>query len=135
MAHSILVNRLRSRYWPKWMNAFTLAEVTRAKPQPHWDRPTIRTHTDIDDWDLGRAHWFMLKMRKGEHVDPISIETHAWPGPISAPPAWSGPIVDDGHHRLAAAVLFKRRRMLTTFSGPLVLLHWLQGTTRRYPFE
>ena len=62
-----------------------------------------------------------------ERMDPISLDNEVYNG-------WFGrPIVVDGHHRLIAAAILRRRRILASYSGLLSTLDYLTGKTRKAP--
>lgn len=121
----ILTHRLRSLYWPDWMTEWTHASVMAAAPQPY--RPGDQRD---DAYDLGRVRFFVDQLRAGEEIDPIIIETSWLPGPTPIP---LGMFIDDGHHRFAAAVLLRRRRIPASCGGLLELIKWLTGERRSLP--
>jgi len=120
----ILINRLRQLYWPTWLRRMTIERVLRAKPCDFEDerlRPLRR------NYDAGRIHFMLIQLRRREPLDPIDVEA-----------TWScntpdGLWVSDGHHRLVASVLARKRRILANVWGIVATRDWLVGKTRRCP--
>lgn len=107
MTSLILLSRLRRLYWPAWCSHHLTcplpSPVSRYVPEPK------RTQ----GYDAGRIRYFMDELQAGRPVDPIVID--------------NGPTVNDGHHRLVAAVRAGRQRIPAWFIGPERLGKWLSG--------
>jgi hypothetical protein len=127
----VLTRRLRDCYWPTGAQATTLDRVLAAEPVvvyvPEPERALLEG-ADADAFHLGRVHHFYQQLRRGRALDPILVESAVYLG---------GPIIVDGHHRFAAAVLARRRRVPIAFGGLLTTLAWLRGDTayRNRPSE
>lgn len=83
--------------------------------------------TPSRQWHLGRVRFFLDAFRAGQDCDPLDIDNHCDHGYIY------GPIVDDGHHRLCAAVLARRERVPVFYSGRLDTLRFLTGQRQTAP--
>ncbi len=123
----ILVERLRRVYWPQEIfEMYRLERVLRAKPVEHFiPEDNVKCRNAL--YDLGRVHYFYRRLHGGGCVDPISLETEVPFGRLGSPVDWGSPIITDGHHRFAAAVLARKRRIPATFGGVVEQLEWLTG--------
>jgi hypothetical protein len=132
-----IVQRLKRCYWPREIfDVYTRKTVCAVAPQPRFRDELWRGRRDPDDqtYDLGRVHFFMQQLGDGVQLDPIVVETTVYPT-RGGSPAWGPPHLEDGHHRFAAAVLARCRRIPMTFGGLLTTRDWLVGTTRQPPPE
>jgi hypothetical protein len=132
-----LVRRLRRCYWPEDVfGVYTRAAVLATPPEARFRNELWRGHRDPNDqtYDFGRVHFFMRLLKQGRQLDPIVVETTVYPT-RGGPPAWGPPHIEDGHHRFAAAVLAKCRRIPMAFGGLLSSRDWLVGATRSPPTE
>lgn len=132
-----LVGRLKRCYWPaEIFDVYTREAVLSATPEPRFRDETWRGRRDPDDlsYDFGRVRFFMQQIRRGVRLDPIVVETTVYPM-HSGPSVWGPPHIEDGHHRFAAAVLARSRRIAMAFGGLLSTRDWLVGTTHKPPAE
>jgi hypothetical protein len=132
-----LVHRLKQCYWPKGVfSVYTREAVLAAEPQPRFRNEHWRGQRDYDDltYDFGRVRFFMQQLKQRIKLDPIVVETKVFPT-RGNPPAWGPPQIEDGHHRFAAAVMAKCRRIPMQFGGLLTTRDWLVGTKRLAPPE
>lgn len=121
----VIVSRLLRYYDPFGALALNRGRVARrvlsARPREHLD-----LHCRTAAYHVGRIRWLMEHVSEWKHT-PISVDNfcdHGHFGP---------PIVVDGHHRLCAAALLKRRYILATYSGLVSTLDYLTGVSRRAP--
>lgn len=123
----ILVERLRRVYWPQEIfEMYRLERVLRTQPVDFVPEDNAKRRSDL--YDLGRVHYFYKKLRGGGSVDPICVETEVPFGSrLGSPTSWGPPVIDDGHHRFAAAVLARKRRIPASFGGVVEQLEWLTG--------
>jgi hypothetical protein len=77
------------------------------------------------DYDRRRIKFFIRAFENGEPVDPIEVDNE-FHGSLQG-----YPVVTDGHHRFAAAILTQTKTLGVTYSGRLDILHWLAGTGRK----
>lgn len=127
----ILVGRLYSAYDP--FSALFGDYVPKACYSPQTEPAEFITVearwklsiADLDQWNCGRIAFFRRALRRRKKTDPIELDNEAF--------RWSlgGPIVTDGHHRLCAAILEKRRHIRCSYSGLVKTLQWLKGAGRR----
>jgi len=90
-------------------------------------------HEDIREnmtraWHLGRIKHFVLKLQRGEQVEPISIDDPCDFGAITGVP-----IILDGYHRYAAHIVAGQPTIRCTFGGLVATLRYLQGRRKKYP--
>lgn len=118
----IIVSRLVAAYGVNLREAYPLAKVEAATPQGF-----IPDGNRGEDYDLGRVHYFLQQIRQGKTLDPISVDCR-WSG-------WSPVhiIVTDGHHRLAAMILARKRFILAWCSGPVDGIEWMTGQRKTRP--
>jgi hypothetical protein len=131
------VRRLKDCYWPNGIfGVYTRKAVLAVAPQSQFRDEAWRGRRDPDDltYDFGRVHFFMQQLKQGGQLDPIVVESTVYPT-RGGPTAWGPPHIEDGHHRFAAAVLARSRRIPMAFGGLLTTRDWLVGTTRRPPPE
>lgn len=62
-----------------------------------------------------------------DRIDAISLDNDTFNS------HFYGPIVVDGHHRLIAAAILRRRRIPASYSGLVSTLDYLTGKTRKAP--
>lgn len=114
----VLTERLTQSYnpfRPLGISAPTLEEVEDVEPIEYERDRTEAYH-------LGRIAYFVREIRKGHPIDPVEVDNACFGNSIS-----SSPILVDGHHRLAAALLLKRERVEVSYSGRVDVLEWLRG--------
>jgi len=97
------------------------------------DYPIQSTYLDgfqrTDDYDYGRVRHLMDEMQVGKEPEPIELD-NSWMGTTP-----TGLLVVDGHHRLMAAALLKRRFIPALYSGWTDVLDWLKGQRKSCPFD
>lgn len=122
----VLTGRLKQSYWPAWLQLLTLARVLGTEPREF-------CHEDLrasdSGYDAGRIHFLLRQIKAREPLDPIEIDT-SW---YNHSPV--GIIVIDGHHRLVAAVLARKRRIPASVGGLVKARDWLVGESPVCPFE
>lgn len=122
----VLTGRLKQSYWPEWLQRLTFSRVLSYKPREF----CAELDRELDqNYDAGRVHFMLRQLKAGDPLDPIEIEA-TWHG--FSP---NGITVLDGHHRLAASVLARKRRIPASVGGLVKARDWLVGTTNVYPFE
>lgn len=93
-------------------------------------RPQLE-HVDYDqrssNYHVGRVRYFVDRLRSGEAVEAIELDAYCSGMYIG------GPIVVDGHHRLMAHWILRKRRIQVSFSGRLNVLKYLKGNRRTPP--
>lgn len=123
MATTIMIDRLREVYWPRFMNRWTSRHVYRARPRefmPHRVQSRRR-------YDLGRVHFLLLEIQRGKRLEPIEVD-NAWCGTLPV-----GVVVEDGHHRLAASILAGHSTILANVGGLITIREWLAGRRKTCP--
>lgn len=120
--YKVICDRLKrvTRPFFGWVR---LEQLRSVAVQPHieiFQRP-VEKDADYMDFHLGRVKFFVEEIRHGRALDPISIETR-W---FQSHPM--NPILEDGHHRWAAAEAMGEKRILATFGGLVLQLDWLTG--------
>jgi hypothetical protein len=119
----VLVGRLTQWYKSELVRRHPLGRVLRAKP--------LEFQHEICRWDAqysaGRIHFLLRQLKHGEELDPIEIEMQ-WRG-LEV----TGLVVTDGHHRLAAYILARKRRIPANVSGIVPVNEWLTGARRKCP--
>lgn len=76
-----------------------------------------------------RIGYFLSRLLKNEGLDPIVLDNVCSFGVIHPEP-----IVEDGNHRLAAAVLAGVKKIRVSYSGRVDVLRWLEGKRKRPEF-
>lgn len=73
------------------------------------------------DYHIPRVAFFVKEIEEGRTVSPIDLD-NLWSGwwPL-------GIVLEDGHHRLAAAILTQTTRIPCVYSGIVDALEWLKG--------
>ena len=79
-------------------------------------------------YDHARIRYFARIFAMGQHVDPLEVDCRCEFGRVYA---W--PLLLDGHHRLAGAILAKVERIRIDFGGRVDLLRYLQGRRKTPP--
>jgi hypothetical protein len=132
-----LVSRLRQAYWPlSVFGMYTLPRVLKARPRRDFIPEDKRIAPGVGDaYHLGRVKYFYDLLRTGEAVDPIEVESECYATSWGGSACWGGPSVHDGHHRYAAAVLAKKRRIAMSFGGIVSTRDWLVGKRHTPPPE
>jgi hypothetical protein len=97
--------------------------VLKAKPLAY-RRESDRMN---DPYDAGRIHFLLLELRYGAELEPIEIDMQ-WRG-LEV----TGLVVTDGHHRLAAHILARKRRIPASVGGLVPMIEWLTGARRKCP--
>lgn len=135
---TVLVGRLRQAYWTPFVRKLarkaSLSYAVRSDFLDEEARAAL-TPKEKDRYDGGRVRFFYEKLRRGEALNPVEIDMHADFYSLTALPSWSGPFLVDGHHRFAAHILARKRRIPATFGGLVSVLEWLRGDVRRIPPE
>lgn len=122
---SVLVKRLADWYWLTWLA--DAAAVTDPDLLPI-DYVHERERALVPDYDARRIRAL---------VDELEAGTADWP-PIEIDCQWfnnrpTRPVLIDGHHRLAAALITRTQRIKAECSGPVEMIDWLEGRTRKLP--
>lgn len=126
MADQVLTGRLTQWYYPPWLRRFTLEHVLRSRPR-EFEHETTRMHDR--GYDAGRIHFLLLQLRSGAELTPIELDM-SWHGS-----SVTGLVVIDGHHRLVAHVLGRKRHIPASVSGLVSMIEWLRGERRKCPIE
>lgn len=127
MTHAVLVDRLWRLYaW--WTRPCPYAKTTpqdllRFPPIPGYVEEFNRPHEDA--WDLGRVRFFFDEIRAGRKLDPINIDNDWTLSPY--------PVIDDGHHRLAAHHIAGCKIIRAFYGGRVDLLNYLTGKRKTRP--
>ena len=126
--HAVLVGRLLRYYDPYSaldLDAGVVARDLRKFP-PRKTPFRQKAFVSRRRWHIARIRFFV---ENPEKMDPISLDHEVCKGCF----CFHGPIVVDGHHRLIAAAILRRRRILASYSGLLSTLDYLTGKTRKAP--
>lgn len=131
--YPIFVERLWALYrWPEWnlpMVGVTADTLLRYRSQPEYVSDDLRTEKQpTRAWDYGRIRFFFEQLGRGVTLDPIEIDNHCDGGRI-----YPEPVLNDGHHRFAAAHLFGCTTILATYCGRVDLLRYLTGQCKSCP--
>jgi len=100
----------------------TTEEIKASKPCP------IFSDERELDYDIGRIHYFIDQLKKGEKIDPIE----QWQGVYIRTVTIIVYFVD-GNHRLAAYWLNKNKVIPAVYGGRMDLLHYLEGKRKTCP--
>jgi hypothetical protein len=87
---------------------------------------TMSTQRESREYHQGRIQWFILN----GVPDPIEIDNH-----VTGRYIYPTPIVEDGHHRLAAAIIRGDETIPAVYGGRIDLLDWLTGRSDKLPEE
>lgn len=125
MKDTILVKRLADWYWPSWLA--DAAAVTDPDLLPV-DYIPVHKRALVPDYDARRIRALVNELESG---------TADWP-PIEVDCEWfnsrpARPVIIDGHHRLAAALITRTQRIKANCGGPVDMIEWLEGKTRKLP--
>lgn len=133
---AILVQRLA-----EWIDPWATMQIgphvyhRRAVPpiEAYRSDPGIHDGKDHGWWRTafyhrGRALYFAELLAAGEAVDPISIDCECWGRTI-----YPVPVLLDGYHRLAGALLARAEKLPATFGGRVDLRDYLTGRRRTRP--
>ena len=124
-AQAVLTRRLRSAYWPELIQKIEF-DIKSATLKPvGYVSDKDRVH--VLHYDVRRVLRLMNEFRAGKPWEPIQIDCR-WHN--------SNPtcvVILDGHHRFAAAVLLKERAIAAECGGPVDMINWLSGKTRKVP--
>jgi len=127
MSRTILVDRLLEFY-----NPFTSLDLPEEDVRDGLSYATTRSkYTEYEedlDWHIGRIKFFVRESRRGRALDPIEVACEVCNGTVY------GPVLADGHHRLAAAKIAGSKTIKANFSGRTDVLDYLAGK-RKYPPE
>ena len=123
----ILISRLRYAYWPRIVAAWLddPGDIRSGKAQEKHVRNAWISRSLA--WNRGRVRYFYDLIICGEEIDPISIDSQSRQYRAGFPISWGGPFIDDGHHRFAAAILARKRKIRATLSGLVTTHRWLRG--------
>lgn len=120
----ILVQRLAEMYNP--------FEVLGISPDAVAGAQEVVNHATYDlrdtAYDLGRVAFFVRELQEGKKLDPLMLDNACDGGQI-----FPEPIVQDGNHRLAAAILAKQEKVEVNYGGLTFLLNYLKGKTKKLP--
>lgn len=132
MTRLVLVGRLVSMYDPFWALGLTDPEARRAigsaEPIANYLEEHLREGLGGIGYDLGRIAFFRDEFKAGRQPPPISVDCHCERGWV-----YAEPVVLDGHHRLAGAMLAGAKRIGIKFGGRLDLLSYLMGRRKTCP--
>ncbi len=133
MAYRVIVERLWALYaWPEGMlpmQGMTVAKLLTYRSQPEYVSDEARTIKQPKRaWDYGRIRHFYERLLAGDTLDPIEIDNVCDGGRI-----YPEPIVNDGHHRLAASHLAGTRFILASYGGRVDLRRYLTGHRSTVP--
>ena len=119
MHNIILTRRLYRLYDPfpviglTWkMNLDRVVPVTRFRSEEY---RTPHYHS-------GRVRYWVEMILQGEEIPPLLIDNHCEGLTI-----YAEPILLDGHHRFAAAILTGQRTLPISYGGRVDLLRYLKG--------
>lgn len=135
----VLVGRLFRAYEHFWYDrsnfkGVTIPMLSKYRPVAEHMDERLRSNPDkfrtkgIVDYDLGRLRYFVEILQAGGELDPIEVDNNCWGMNILPEP-----IVTDGHHRLVAYKLVKRRTIPAKYSGRLDVLAYLKGLVAKLP--
>lgn len=121
----IIVTRLLRYYDP-----FAVLGLSRSKTAQRVvltrPRAYVEEYHREASYHVGRIRWLMLHVAAWRD-SPISVDNFCDRGHFGPP------IVVDGHHRLCAAALLRRRHILASYSGLVSTLDYLMGARRKAP--
>lgn len=119
MPNIVLTRRLDRLYDPFPVIGLTrevrldrVAPVTRFRYEKY---RTPRYHS-------GRVRYWIEMILQGEEIPPLLVDNHC-----EGYTVYAQPIVLDGHHRFAAAILVGRRTLPISYGGRIDLLRYLEG--------
>ena len=124
---NVVVSRLCAHYdcWiALQIDPVTIDAVLRIPVKPNFKPVRDRTQK----WHIGRIRYFVERLAIGESLDPIDIEQEVTSCGWSV--IWHGPSVEDGHHRLLAALLHGSLTVRANVGGTVKFINWLCGTGR-----
>jgi hypothetical protein len=129
----MLVDRLWATYdWPERnlpMKGMTLKKLLTYPVQSKYVCDLKRTWKQPPRaWDYGRIRYFYEQLLSGHVLDPIEVDNECYGDRI-----YPVPIVNDGHHRLAASHLAKARFIHATYGGRVDLCRYLTGRRSTRP--
>lgn len=131
--HQLLVDRLIEMYF--WIDVYRRRikeDISKYEPIAEFVDERIRVSHYLDSrvkddtWDCGRVRYFYDCLRQGLTFDPIRVECGASDRPECL-------TVNDGHHRLVAAQIFKAHTIPATYLGREDVLDYLLGESDEYP--
>jgi hypothetical protein len=136
-AEQVLVRRLIRAYdnpeYHEFYRGLGLARI-RKHPPVGYRAETKRSRDD--SYDLGRVRYFVDRLLEGEELRPIKTVDNLLGVYRCGARAWpKAPSVDvvDGHHRLWAYWLVRRRMIPVCYSGRADVLDYLTGKRARLP--
>lgn len=125
-AHRVLISRLTKYYDPFAALGLQRAEVESLMRSVSADDEFV---PDKAGWSQARHASRIRYFADKPCANPIEIDNDCSSG-------WFGPpIVIDGHHRLCASILKRRRSIAATYGGLVAGLRWLEGKQKKDPFE
>lgn len=123
----IWIARLRMAYQPRLVAEWLAdpGDIRSCKTQEKYVSAAWRSRSLI--WNRGRVRYFYDMIICGEEIDPISIDSQCRQYRAGCPITWGGPFIDDGHHRFAAAILARKRKIRASLGGLVTTHRWLRG--------
>lgn len=125
-----------SRIFRLWDPVRSLGIRLRKPLALNWlnDAKPISSYMEVKDrktaYHKGRILYFLNKLREGEELDPIMVESECDPWNNYPIPL---PLVVDGNHRLISYALAKKKVAPVVFSGRIDLLEYLTGKRKQCP--
>lgn len=121
----VLVERLAKHLYAGWWSDLTIAQVLATAPITEHMDPFLREM----EYDIGRAHHFILELRACKMLDPIEVDQYWHNGtPLR-------PVINDGYHRLVAHLLNGQRLIRASCSGTMDMIDWLTGRSGNDPMD
>lgn len=114
-----------------WARVQTYPAVSEHMDEDERSDPAKFRSKKIVAYDLGRVRYFAEQLNETDiELDPITIDNNTGHQCI-----YPEPVVLDGHHRLAAYKLARRRTIPAHYGGRLDVLDYLTGKRRKLPRE
>lgn len=120
MAERVIIERLYQHVdpfyllgWDRPPSVDDVKAYTQADFVPLHDRP----YPKPSEYDYGRIAYFLERFSNRDEVVPIEIDNFCNSGNI-----YDVPIILDGCHRLAAAILSNQKHITATYGGRVDLL-------------
>lgn len=135
----VLTARLFKAYdfvWPATFTRMTLRSIRRYAPVAEFMAEVERSDPDLFNtpkiiaYDYGRVRHFVSQLIDGAQLDPIDVDNDCADRVI-----YPRPIVVDGHHRLWAYRLARRRYIPVNYAGRLDVLDYLKGLRPKPPTD
>lgn len=136
---SLLIQSVLTARLAEYLDPWDLLDIERTRP--HGPRCVHYSLDRNSAYNHARIRYFMDEFRRGCRVDPIELDCRTertkvyfgGGGLSESCHCYAKPIMLDGLHRLAGAILAKAPKIQVRFSGRVDLLRYLQGRRKTRP--